>query len=189
MHTRLLCRKCYNRRYHQSNIDYAREYARNYTSTHREQIHAYKASYRLNHGGKPMGENKSCSAYLGVHVAERVLSKVFKDVERMPYNHIGYDFICNRGMKIDVKSSTIHVRQDRNDLWTFNIRKNTTADHFLCIAYDNRVDLTPMHVWLVPGDIINDVHSVAVSVGAPDKFREYELDIAKTAACCDDMRG
>ena len=50
---------------------------------------------------------KSCPAYLGIHIAEQVLSKVFKNIKMMPMHNPGYDFICNHGKKIDVKSSCI----------------------------------------------------------------------------------
>ena len=45
--------------------------------------------------------NKSSSHYLGTHIAEQVLSKVFKDVVRMPPNNPGYDFEMYRIDKVD----------------------------------------------------------------------------------------
>ena len=50
--------------------------------------------------------NKNCSNYLGITIAEQLLSKIFKYVERMPYRNRGFDFKCVHGYMIDVKSST-----------------------------------------------------------------------------------
>ena len=93
---------------------------------------------------KPMKLNKKCSQFLGCHVAERVLSHVFKDVQRMSNGNKGYDFICNKGFKIDVKSSCIQ----KNNSYIFSIRYNNIADYFLCIAFDNRENLNPQYIFV-----------------------------------------
>ena len=116
------------------------------------------------------------------------MRNVFKDVESMPHGHPGYDFICNRGMKIDVKSGTTHTSKTRADSWLFNIKRNTIADYFLCIAFDNRDDLNPLHVWLIPRDFVNDKIGVGISVTTIDKWDEYRLPIDKTTACCDKLK-
>lgn len=146
------------------------------------------ARSRAKQGGLSMSENKKCSMYLGVHVAERVLSKVFKDVEIMPYGNQGYDFICNKGMKIDVKSSTLRISEVRAPLWFFNINHNKVADYFLCLAFDNRESLTPLHLWLVPAKAINHMHSATISMTTVDRWKEYELDINKVVTCCDTLQ-
>lgn len=128
---------------------------------------------------------KSCSTYLGVHVAERVLANVFKDVNRMPLNYPGYDFICNHGKKIDVKSSCKTKTKQR---WEFNTNKNTTADYFLCIAFDNRRSLTPLHLWLIPGKIINHQTKSTISLKTIHKWDAYTIDISKTIECCDAIK-
>jgi hypothetical protein len=132
----------------------------------------------------PFNGNKDCSSYLGVHVAERVLSKVFKDVEVMPRNHPGYDFICNKGKQIDVKSSCIH----KDGLWSFYIKHNTTADYFLLLAFDNREDLNPLHAWLLPGDRFSHLARATISKGIIHKWDAYRIDISKISDCCDTMR-
>ena len=101
-----------------------------------------------------MENNKSCSQYLGIHIAERILSHIFHNVEQMPYNNPGYDLICGNGYKIDVKS-VCHVKDIPNK-WNFPIRRNKIPDYFLCLAFDNREDLNPKHIWLIPGHIINN---------------------------------
>ena len=71
--------------------------------------------------------NPMCGAYLGIHIAERILSRIFKDVEVMPNGNPGYDFICNHGKKIDVKSAC-SIKGYHS--WGFAIRCNIVADYF-----------------------------------------------------------
>lgn len=131
-----------------------------------------------------MTENKSCSSFLGVHIAERVLSKVFKNVQTMPYGHKGFDFICGKGYKVDVKS---RCASKRDNNWCFDIRKNTIADYFLMLAFDNREDLNPLYMWLIPGDVVNHLKSVTISVSTLNKWNEYKLDIDKVIKYCKDV--
>jgi len=149
-----------------------------------EKVRAIWTKANRKRGQLPMSENKECSMYLGVHVAERVLSQVFKDVKRMPITNPGYDFICNHGKKIDVKSSCFGKRGH----WIFVIKHNTTADFFLCLAFDNRKDLTPLHVWLIPGDVVNHLGGASIRQGTLSKWDEYKLDISKVSTCCDTLR-
>lgn len=100
-----------------------------------------------------MFENKSCTLWIGYVIGETILSKVFKNVQRMSTNHPGYDFICNHDKKIDVKTSCLH----ENGSWLFDIDKNKEAEYFLLLAFDNRTDMNPMYIWLIKGDeIIKD---------------------------------
>ena len=137
---------------------------------------------------QPMSENRDCSSFLGVHVAERVLSHVFKHVKKMPYGNPGYDFICGGGYKIDVKSSCRHVRKNWADQWGFHIDKNTIADYFLLLAFDNRENLNPEHIWLISGCDINDHVGVGISETALAKWDQYKLDIDKVSACCNMLK-
>ncbi len=68
-----------------------------------------------------MSDNRECSSFLGCHIAEQVLSKTFKDVEIMPPSNPGYDFICNKGKKIDVKSSCLRYKNPKHKSWMFVI--------------------------------------------------------------------
>lgn len=129
-------------------------------------------------------ENKNCTMYLGVHVAEQVLSKVFKDVEVMPIGNKGYDFVCARDKRIDVKSACL----GKNCSWAFQIRRNTTADYFLCLAFDNREDLTPLHVWLLPGPKFSHLRGTSICPGTVGKWDEYRLDLEKVSDCCDQIK-
>ena len=168
-----ICKPCLmdkNKEWYHANLDKAR---------------AQKTRANRKHGTKPMNENRECASFLGVHVAEKVLANVFKNVERMPHNNKGYDFICGQGYKIDVKSSTIHKKRG---CWQFNIERNKIADHFLCIAFDNRDDLNPLHLWLIPGYVINPYRGVSIRPDTIHRWCEYQLDINRVVACCNTMK-
>jgi len=120
---------------------------------HAERAREY--SYKVL-GCLPMSENKDCPAHLGVHIAERVLAHVFKkeNVERMPHGHKGYDFICGKGYKVDVKSSSLYIGNE----WMFTIRENKIAEQFLLLAFGKRPkddkNPKPIHLWLIKKDEI-----------------------------------
>ena len=150
-----------------------------------DKMRTYSINHRRKVGIQSYTKNKSCSVYLGVHIAERVLGHVFKDVTRMPINNPGYDFVCNRGKLIDVKSSC-----QRNDLgWDFRIKRNTTADYFLCLAFDNRESLTPLHTWLLPGIKFSSFVGVSIRPSTIHKWDAYKLDIESITTCCNTIRG
>jgi len=137
------------------------------------------------HGTKPMSENKECSLFLGVHVAERVLSNTFKDVTRMRNGNSGYDFICNKGKKIDVKSS---CSLNNGQRWSFNINHNNIADYFLCIAFDDRDNLNPLYLWLIPSHLISDKSGITISLSTIERWDDCRLDIEKVNNCCTRMK-
>lgn len=187
-----LCGRCYNKQYSAkywstNRKELLQSRKEHYMSNH-DSMQASARKYSYTRGVKPASENKQCSAFLGVHVAERVLSKVFKDVEEMPYGHEGYDFICNKGKKIDVKSACTQTRDRQGDNWSFHIRKNQIADYFLCLAFDNREDLTPMHIWLIPAKLVNHCISASISESTLSKWDEYKLDINRVVSCCNTMK-
>jgi hypothetical protein len=127
--------------------------------------------------------NPQSSIYLGCTIAEKVLSKVFNDVKTMPFGNPGYDFICNKGKKIDVKSGCL-----KKNGWKFHINRNIIADFFLCIAFDNRKSLTPLHLWLIPSSKVKDKKTVGICSSTIHKWDEFKLDISKTLQCCDQMK-
>lgn len=134
--------------------------------------------------GMTMPENKNCPTYLGCYVAEQLLIKIFKNVQRMPYGNHGFDIICNRDLKIDIKSSAT----GNQGSWQFLIRKNTIADYFLCIAFEDREDLNPIHLWLIPGKDINYLTIIAISKRNITKWSKYEQPLDKVIKCCDEMK-
>lgn len=173
VHARGLCKKCYMTKYRIKN---------------RNQLHEYNQNSRIKRGIMPMHLNKQCSDYLGLHVAVNMLSKLFKDVERMPNNNIGYDFICNKGKKIDVKSSTFRTTGKGYTGWVFTIRKNKIADYFLCLAFDNRDDLNPQHMWLIPSSELNHLYGTSITQSTIHKWDEYKHDVDKVIECCDTIK-
>lgn len=131
--------------------------------------------------------------YLGVVVAEKVLSTMFEHVERMPNNTPGYDFICGKGFKIDCKSTCKRKQAKcRNSYYySFKIKSNKEADYFLCLAFDNRESLNPEHVWLIPGKEVNHHATIAITDNpkALKKWERYERPLEKVANCCDQLKG
>lgn len=136
---------------------------------------------------KPMSEAKDSPLWLGVHISERVLMGYFENVIRMPHGNPGYDFMCERGYKIDAKSSCLHLSRGCNtSRWTFGVNRNQIADYFLCLAFDNREDLNPLHIWLIPGEEVNMLSGFSVynSLVGLEKWWEYERPICNVVGCC-----
>jgi hypothetical protein len=140
---------------------------------------------------RAMSEAKDCSNYLGIVVAERVLVGFFDHIQRMPNNNPGYDYICGKGFKIDVKSSCLNTDAGhRVQRWVFHTCKNEIADYFLCLAFDDRENLEPKHVWLVPS---SDVHeqfkfSVMNNERGIAKWSQHERSLDRVIACCDKIK-
>lgn len=137
---------------------------------------------------QPMSENRECASFLGVHVAERVLSHIFKNVIRMPINNPGFDFRCSRDYLVDAKSSCWNHHPHQADNWQFHIDKNKIAEYFICIAFDNRENLTPEHIWLIPSADVNDNITISIAESMLDKWSKYEHPIDRVILCCNTMR-
>lgn len=154
----------------------------------------YKAGRR-----KSMQENKDCSLYLGVHIAEQVLSKVFESVVRMPHGNEKYDFVCKKGYKIDVKSACLHKNKGcKTEFWRFQINHNDVADYFLCLGFDNRNNLNPLKIWLLKGsEIVREkeinkfsalqINNTIVGTAQFEIFEQKDK-LEKTIKCCDSLR-
>lgn len=157
----------------------------------KEKIREYrKKQYMQHHDENAISKNPSCPLYLGYHISETVLSHVFNNVTRMPANHPGYDFICSRNKKIDVKSSCICKRSIGPEYWQFAIKKNQTPDYFMLLAFDNLENLNPLHIWLVPSKIINTKLIVYIgnTIKSIRKWSKYEQPIEKTKECCNTLK-
>lgn len=164
-----------------------------YYAAHREQRRAYTQSWNHRTGlCRPMNEAIDSSQYLGVYVAERALSGLFDHVERMPFGNPKFDFICGKGFKIDCKSACTQYskRYDSPGQWHFNVNRNTIADYFLCLAFNNREALEPQHVWLIPGHAINDHVGFGISNTPRSlaKWSKYERPLDRVLARCSEMR-
>lgn len=134
--------------------------------------------------------NNKCPQYLGITVAEGVLSRIFKNVRTMPFGNPNYDFVCARDYKVDVKASCRHKCNGRSDRWLYQIRQNKIADYFLCLAFDDRINLNPEHIWLIPGHILNDNKATAIAITKIDRWKRYELDkLDDITQCCNIIRG
>ena len=147
---------------------------------------------RIHRNGRcrPMSDNKECSSFLGIHITETILDRYFENITRMPNNNPGYDFICKNGFKIDAKSSCLQQGERGNPRWKFTIRRNSIADYFICLGFDDREDLNPLHVWLIPKDVIGNRHSFNISDNPKIivKWSKYERPLEKVLLCCDKMR-
>lgn len=143
---------------------------------------------RRRRGNLPLGENKQCPAYLGVVVAERLVKHLFKEVVPMPQGNPGYDFICAKDKKIDVKSACL-MGKGNSFHWRYGINKNKIADYFLLLAFNNREDLEPIHQWLIPGKILNHLKGATISLSTTDRWKKYEQPIEPAIICCDNIRG
>ena len=161
------------------------------TYKNKELASAHQRKYRHATGrNQSMSEAKDSSLYLGVYIAERVLSNHFEHITRMPCNNPGFDYICGRGFKIDVKSACLHHPSHRPPRWSITIKKNNIADYFLILLFDNRDDLNPQHLLLVPGYAINDHTGICISTIPKyySKWIKYETPLDKVVACCNAMR-
>ena len=161
------------------------ERGRLYRENNPEKYKAYYTRANRDNGHLPFNENKECSSYFGVHINERMLRHLFNDVEVMPYGNRGYDFVCNKGKKVDSKSSCI--MKNKNG-WAFAINHNTITDYFLLVAYDNRKDLNPLHIWLIPGEKVNHLVGLTISQSTLHKWSEYEQNIDDAIICCDTIK-
>ena len=146
------------------------------TITHRDWTH--KTGRR-----HPYSETRNCTVFLGVHVAERLLASVFTGVKQMPYGNPGYDFICGKGYKVDVKSACISYAK-RWGGWKFATKNNIIADYFACIALDNRNALNPLHFWLIPTEILSNQLSLTIMEQSVNKWLYYEKPIDKLICGC-----
>lgn len=137
---------------------------------------------------QPMNENKNCPLYLGVVVGERLCSHLFNDVQVMPFGHIGYDIICNKGKKIDVKTACIRIRENKYHDWKFNINKNILADYFIFVAFDNIDDLNPLHLWVIPGHEVNYKTTASISPSTLYKWDRWKHNLNEVKLCCTELK-
>ena len=169
-----MCKGCYSKHHQVLNYD---------------RYLAACTKYNRKRGIQSPKENKLCPQYLGIVVAESILSEIFDDVTVMPNCNKGFDFICNRGMNIDVKASALRIENKQCGRWSFRIGKNTIADFFLCVAFDNRIELNPLYLWLLPSILVCDKMSVSISTSTINKWDDYSLPIDKLIELCDIRKG
>ena len=153
-----------------------------------------------------MSENKECSSYLGVNIGEKYLSKIWDKLIRMPYGNKGFDWLCGKGLKIQGKTACISNSkiistngcENHYDVFNFDINKNKIADYFLLLAFDNRIDLNPLHIWLIKGTEIignrkfNDKQTFKIfnTKKSLSKYKKYELTdkLEHLKECCNSIK-
>lgn len=180
-----LCKKCSienSKIQYQKHKEKNRERSRKYSREHKDEI-------RQQRGRLSMYENKSCAQWLGIVIGERLCKYLFKDVEVMPNRNKGFDIICNKGKKIDVKTACVTLGHGKYPQWGFNISRNTVADFFILIAFDNRTDLNPLHLWMIPGKELNGQTGTQISPSTIHKWNEWKRNIEDAQFCCTEMKG
>lgn len=141
---------------------------------------------------RPMADAPDSASYLGIVIAEKVVQALMPGaVKHMPNNNPGYDFICGRGYKVDVKSAALVASGPRSKYWVFHPNYNTIADYFVLLAFDTRDKLNPQYVWVVPGHVINRQRSLSITPGGGNEklFKPYLHDPSAIIACCNTMKG
>lgn len=93
----------------------------------------------------PIKENRMDTRFLGVYIAENGINKIYEGSERMEMNNKGYDIICPKGYKIDVKAAILN----RYNIFNFAINKNKIADYFVLVGFNNIIELKPLRIWVV----------------------------------------
>lgn len=210
---RSYCKECqskYNAKHYQEHREEQLKKTKIYNQEHRDERRIQKKNYWDNGGGKEkykewyegggrelggyqsMHENKNCAAYLGIVIAERLIKHLFNDVIMMTYGFPGYDIICNKGKRINVKASSTRVRQLKNSTinhWKFDINYNKDCDYFLCLAFDNVEELNILFGFIIPGNEVNHLSGIQISTTTIHKWDQWKMDLNNVQACCDLMRG
>ncbi|MCK4666899.1 hypothetical protein KAU33_09130 [Candidatus Dependentiae bacterium] len=190
------CKKCVNKntgKYRKEHRKVLAGKSRKYYWNHREEISKqckkrYENGGRQKAGYQSMYENKLCSSYLGVVIGERLCRHLFNDVEVMPNGNPGFDIICSKNKKIDVKTSSTRSKKGKNPCWGFEINLNKTADFFILVAFDNRTDLNPLHIWMIPGHEINYRTGKSISLSTIHKWDKWKRDIKEAQQCCREIK-
>lgn len=126
--------------------------------------------------------NKDCSRYFGINIAENYVSNTFEDPIRMPNDNPGFDWVCKKGYKIQHKARCLTYREKRI-YWAFDIKYNNIADYFMFSGWDSRSNLEPMYVLMFhKNDIVRgDVFWRRENINITNRqnylieFRKYEL--------------
>jgi hypothetical protein len=170
----------------------AKQTKKSWDINHPEQLRQNQRKYKSNHPERypAIADNPRCPLYLGSYISETVLSREFKNIKRMPANFPGYDFECNRHFYIDVKSSCILTTPQNNTYWQFTIKCNQVPHFFLCIAWDNRKDLNPLYIWLIPAALINmkKILYIGNTEESLAKWKKYERPLNNVLSCCRAMK-
>lgn len=141
----------------------------------------------------PIKENRKDPRFIGIYIAENGIAKIYEGSQRMPYFNPGYDIICPKGHKIDVKATVLN----RYNMFNFRIDQNKIADYFVLVAFNNIIELKPLHLWIVKGDEdiygnqVNNMSTISI-LNEPKylgMYEEYEkIDkLKKLKILCEDF--
>jgi len=122
-----------------------------------------------------MKENRMNNKFIGIYIAENGIAKIYEESKRMPCNHPGYDIICPKGYKIDVKATVL----SRYNTFCFGIQKNEVADYFILVGFNNIIELKPLHLWIIKSD--ENIHGRPLKeflslkiIDEPQYIQEYQ---------------
>lgn len=190
-HIKQPCKQCFAKQtaaYRKSNPAKVRKSKETWKINNPDKVKQGRSRYYQTHAKNPdnIKNNPACTLYLGYYISESVLSKTFKNIVRMPANHPGYDFECNRHYKIDVKSSTMLYQHGKTSYWAYIIKENKIPDYFLIIAWDTRENLKPLHIWLIPSNLINTkkILYIGNTTKSLSKWKKYERPIKTVLSHC-----
>lgn len=167
--------------------------------TERRRDHANKKAIRegKNSFALSMSENKKCTSYFGIEIAEKYVFALFEDAVRMPNNNPGYDWICKKGEKIQHGARCLCKSKD-SYVWVFSIKYDNIADYFMLTGWDNRDSLNPLHIWLFHKDDIirgrkfwrRDSLSIINRPEYLAEFDKYEVTdkLEKLKELCNDLK-
>jgi hypothetical protein len=135
----------------------------------------------------PIKENRRDARFLGTYIAENGIAKIYEGSQRMAYYNRGYDILCPKGYKIDVKATVLN----QYNIFNFTINKNKIADYFALVVFNNIIELVPIHMWIIKSDenidgrIINKLTKLTIPNEPKhlSKYGKYEkldkLDVLK----------
>lgn len=129
-------------------------------------------------------ENRIDNRFIGVYIAENGINKIYDKSKRMKINNVGYDIVCPKGYKIDVKATVLNKYNN----FDFAINKNKIADYFTLVGFNNIIELEPLHLWIIRSDEnvyrpINELYRFKI-LNEPiyiNRYKKYEkLDKLET---------
>lgn len=123
----------------------------------------------------PIRENRKDPRFIGLYVAENGVLKLFEGSKQMKRGNPGYDIICDKGYKIEVKAATL----TRYNTLVFHLEKNKIADYFILIGFNNIIELKPLYLWVIKSDeiiresCIKDIDVLSIS-NEPELAKPFE---------------
>lgn len=184
-----------DKKWRDNNKELKRKMDKEYYKNNQDKIKAYRQRKQKELHDKgivcPISEAKDRdpALWLGVYVAEPLLTAYFGNANKMPITNPGFDYVCSRGYKIDVKSSIISRldKHGKGGRWKFQ-GINDIADYFFCIGFDNRDDLNVIKVWLFPKSVVSGIRTITISLSKLKKFEQYELNSESARILCENRK-